>query len=274
MTMDASCHAALFFDVDGTLVSSDSKRGEETDITAFEPSPAVYDAFHRLRENGHKAFICTGRTLSMVTEPLRRLETAGIVSGAGSCVSIDGEVVSERSIEPALLERTVDELVAGGIEVVLEGTAGSVAIMRPGRTYVGIKGVPTAHSREELERIAPGPFEKFAFFSEEIDRVRARGEFFFAHYELCDLAIGFAEMSQKGVDKGAGVRRAMECLGEGPWRTYAFGDSGNDLPMMRVVDVPVAMGNALQSVKELAAYVTTSVDDDGVVHALEHFGLI
>lgn len=58
------------------------------------------------------------------------------------------------------------------------------------------------------------------------------------------------------------------------YRTFAFGDSENDLPMMRVVDHPVAMGNALDSVKQAASYVTASVQEDGVPAALRHFGLI
>ena len=56
--------------------------------------------------------------------------------------------------------------------------------------------------------------------------------------------------------------------------TFAFGDSENDLPMAGAVETFVAMGNALPSVKDRAAYVTDSVEDDGVVSALEHFGLI
>ena len=60
----------------------------------------------------------------------------------------------------------------------------------------------------------------------------------------------------------------------GSWRTYAFGDSENDLPMLRAVDVPVAMGNALPRVKAMAAYVTDRVEQDGVATGLAHLGLI
>jgi hydroxymethylpyrimidine pyrophosphatase-like HAD family hydrolase len=34
------------------------------------------------------------------------------------------------------------------------------------------------------------------------------------------------------------------------------------------------MGNALDEVKEVADFVTTDVDDDGIANALKHFGLI
>ena len=54
----------------------------------------------------------------------------------------------------------------------------------------------------------------------------------------------------------------------------AFGDGENDIPMLRVCGTGVAMGNASQTVKDAADYVTTDVRDHGVVHALRHLGLL
>ena len=54
----------------------------------------------------------------------------------------------------------------------------------------------------------------------------------------------------------------------------AFGDGGNDVPLVRDVGLGVAMGNACDELKAVADYITSSVDEDGVSRALEHFGLI
>jgi hydroxymethylpyrimidine pyrophosphatase-like HAD family hydrolase len=54
----------------------------------------------------------------------------------------------------------------------------------------------------------------------------------------------------------------------------AFGDGGNDVPMVRDAGVGVAMGNACEELKAVADYVTLSVDDDGIEAALQHDGLI
>ena len=54
----------------------------------------------------------------------------------------------------------------------------------------------------------------------------------------------------------------------------AFGDGGNDIPMLRHVGIGVAMGNAENDVKQVADYVTASVDEDGIEKALRHFGVI
>ena len=55
---------------------------------------------------------------------------------------------------------------------------------------------------------------------------------------------------------------------------YGIGDASNDVALMEAVDVGIAMGNAPDFLKEKADYVTDSIDHDGVVTALEHFGLI
>ena len=51
-------------------------------------------------------------------------------------------------------------------------------------------------------------------------------------------------------------------------KTMAFGDGENDIEMLNYVQIGVAMGNAENSVKENADYVTDSVDDNGIQKAL------
>ncbi|MFR3925290.1 MAG: HAD hydrolase family protein, partial [Collinsella sp.] len=60
--------AVLFFDVDGTLTSFDPDDMTDKDYSAVRPSQAVIEAFHRLRDAGHKAFICTGRPLWLIAD--------------------------------------------------------------------------------------------------------------------------------------------------------------------------------------------------------------
>jgi len=56
--------------------------------------------------------------------------------------------------------------------------------------------------------------------------------------------------------------------------TIAFGDGGNDLSMIRTAGIGIAMGNAIDTLKEHADYITTTVDDNGIRNALKHFRLI
>ena len=54
----------------------------------------------------------------------------------------------------------------------------------------------------------------------------------------------------------------------------AFGDGGNDIVMLQSAPIGVAMGNAWTETKEVADYITTDVDDNGIWNALVHYGLI
>ncbi len=51
----------------------------------------------------------------------------------------------------------------------------------------------------------------------------------------------------------------------------AVGDNLNDLEMLAVAGLGVAMGNGAPETRERADYVTTSVDEDGVARAIERF---
>ena len=114
----------------------------------------------------------------------------------------------------------------------------------------------------------------FSYTSETFPVIATMPDDLRREYGFYDLGLGAGETGMKGVDKAYGVRRVLDRLGRGTERTFAFGDSENDLPMLDAVETAVAMGNAMEVVKQRADYVTDPVADDGVVSGLAHFGLI
>lgn len=78
----------------------------------------------------------------------------------------------------------------------------------------------------------------------------------------------------EGNGKADGIRAAMERYGLQKEEIIAFGDGENDIPMLELAGIGVAMGNAKQLVKNSADYVTLPVREDGVSAALRHFGLL
>ena len=76
------------------------------------------------------------------------------------------------------------------------------------------------------------------------------------------------EIPSKGIDE------IIRHFGIRLEETMAFGDGGNDVSMLRHAAIGVAMGNAVDEVKEHANYITTSVDEDGIANALKHFSVI
>jgi len=55
---------------------------------------------------------------------------------------------------------------------------------------------------------------------------------------------------------------------------FAFGDGLNDLEMIENVGTGIAMGNAVEPLKKLANYVTSSVEEDGILNGLKWAGLL
>lgn len=79
----------------------------------------------------------------------------------------------------------------------------------------------------------------------------------------------FLEIMPNGVDKGEALAKLAESLGIDQSETMAFGDQGNDYSMIKWAGCGVAMGNAIDDLKEVAQYVTASNDDEGIAKALE-----
>lgn len=71
----------LFFDIDGTLVPF----GEDA-----RPSPRTLEALSALRAQGHKVFLCTGRTKCDIGKTLLCFDVDGVISGAGARIEMDG----------------------------------------------------------------------------------------------------------------------------------------------------------------------------------------
>ena len=93
---------------------------------------------------------------------------------------------------------------------------------------------------------------------------------------LCfnELELDVTEISPRECTKRAGIQAILGALSSDHGTVYGIGDASNDVALMETVDVGIAMGNAPDFLKEKADYVTDSIDHDGVVTALEHFGLI
>ena len=128
-------------------------------------------------------------------------------------------------------------------------------------------------SLEDFLRADTRPVEELFFLTGSIQEKEALRE------RLSDLPeIGFAdpfpndlEVMAGGIDKGEAFLWLLDHLGIDPSETLAMGDGGSDIPLLRAAGIGIAMGNALDYVKEAADDVTASCDEDGVALALEKY---
>lgn len=79
----------------------------------------------------------------------------------------------------------------------------------------------------------------------------------------------FVELVPRGIDKAQSLRRLLAQLNLTPNDMIAFGDGYNDLSMLRLAGMGVAMSNAAPEVRSEADYVTLSNEEDGVAAAID-----
>ena len=63
----------------------------------------------------------------------------------------------------------------------------------------------------------------------------------------------------------------MQESGHQPGGNYCLGDQELDIPMLKKAGTAVAMGNAIEELKELADFVTRSNNDGGIAFGLNHY---
>ena len=85
---------------------------------------------------------------------------------------------------------------------------------------------------------------------------------------LPNIGISFTEVASLGTSKGNAVSHIL-ALEKEPCYSYAIGNSMNDISMLEVADVSIAMGNAEKELKKKADFITKSNDCEGVSHAIE-----
>jgi hydroxymethylpyrimidine pyrophosphatase-like HAD family hydrolase len=105
--------------------------------------------------------------------------------------------------------------------------------------------------------------EKDIFYHEEFPEFN----FYRTSPEIIDIVL-------KGTDKGTGIKKVVDLLGAHDIPSFGFGDGVNDFALFQSVDYRIAMGNAVQELKDMADYVTSENTNGGLVQALKHFELI
>lgn len=257
---------ALFFDIDGTLVS----------FQTHEIPPSTILALTQAKANGHRVFIATGRPPIIITN-LGAIEHLidGYVTTNGALCFVGSEIVACNAIPQEEARRVVDDAVAKRYGLIVIGER-DIAVWDPKgdvddifRRQLAVQNLNQAKPVEEV--LSQRVLQLTAFFDSDYEQQMM------ARIPGCISGRwhpAFTDITARGADKGEGLLLMATREGIDPKYTMAFGDGGNDTSMIRAAGIGVAMGNAIEALKKEADYVTTSVDDDGILNALRAFAII
>lgn len=252
--------AIVFFDLDGTTLDKG------------HPAKGVLESIQALKRNGHIPAIATGRSPVVLYGKDKELEIDYCVLANGAYVSHGKDVIYERRFTDELvlkLMEFVDDIKA---DLVFEYDDEYVAYRRDNKVVDEFSDVFGIEYPKLDRNFYPNrPIYAMIIFDHE-----RLNEFIDKFPELVfnkSNAMGY-DVNLAGEMKAEGVKELIKYLNIPIEDTYAIGDGHNDITMLQAVKHGIAMGNATKEVKEVAEYVTTDVNDYGVMNALKHYGLI
>lgn len=261
------------FDIDRTIIAPE----------IGQVAPETAEAIRALQRRGIRTAIGSGRMMNLLPQELRQLGFDYYILSNGAYVADEnGQVVCQETVDPAVAEVFVQELIRRDLAVDVRYVGG----MEPGNPNrdvrqamqeywkkMGVKFKPPKDLQWHLqppEGQTPISFDACIPVEQQKDLMELFPQLdFLPVFEgpMCDI-------NAAGVSKATGIRRICTLMGIDMTQVIAFGDDRNDLEMIQEAGIGVAMENGLQAVKEAADYVTDSCENLGVVKALRHFGLI
>ena len=255
---------AIFLDIDGTLVSFE---------TGSIPESAK-KAINLLHRKGIKIFIATGRAISDIPN-LDGLIIDGIISSNGACnINSKGEIVSQSYISKESMNRLAIYLEEKPFPCEFatnEGTflnfANDEVLLLSKLIHVPVPPMKTVAQILAYDILQLGAFVDSSTEKKLLNEV-------LTDCESSRWNPLFADINVKNCNKASGIDRLLSYYDIERAFTMAFGDGENDISMLKHVAIGVAMGNASDEVKKAADYVTSSVDEDGILNALQYFKII
>lgn len=253
---------AAFFDVDGTLYSHESKGVPQSAVSAMEA----------LRKKGILTFLATGRHFSEVDQlGMGDLPFDGYVMLTGQLCT-DGE-------RQVLFGSTIEEKDAEYLFWAFRTKELPVLLVEKERMYINLIDDTVLKAQEAISSELPEPgeykgapvYQIVCYGGKELEQELARK---LPECRITRWCPHGMDIIHKSGSKAVGIRKMLELHGIRPEEVIAFGDGENDIEMLEFAGVGVAMGNAEDEVKAVADYVTTDIDDDGILRALKHFEIL
>ncbi len=261
---------AIFFDIDGTVISMDT----------HEIPASALAALYKLKEKGLRLFIASGRPpvhIPLLCQDFREFPWDGYILLNGQyCTDENFVPFYKKTIDPRTMETLIPWL--------KEQKDMRCSIFELDYTYElnFSEGMYEYYkSLGKLDQLPPVDDPERAYTHDTYQICpyvpAEQDEEFLAHAPYMKSARwnpNFADMIPYDGGKPEGVRQMLERFGISREECMAFGDGGNDITMLEYAGIGVAMGNCFPEVREHADYVTKAIDEDGLYHAFKHFGLL
>lgn len=252
----------IFFDIDGTIYDENKEIPEST-----------INAITKLKEKGHIVAIATGRAPYMFKEVIKETGIETFVSLNGQIVVYNGEIIGKHPLNKEELSNIVDKAHENNHPLVFFGETTVYANVESHNDISESLGslkmdYPEYHNTYYLDH----PVYQALIFHGDDEDDKYDNQFNSLKFYRWHLLS--RDVVPNDRSKAEGIKELSEKLGFSLSEVIAFGDGPNDIEMISEVGCGVAMGNAVDALKTVCDYETTSVDEDGIYNACIELGLI
>lgn len=253
---------AVFFDVDGTLVSHKSKSVPES----------TRRAIGQLKEKGIKVCMATGRHLLEIEElPVKDIEFDGYVMQNGQlCYNEKKELLFGFPLEPETIEKFVKMFDEKEIPILF---------VEDDQMYLNFVNDRVRQTQSDISTSVPqigtyggGTLYHVCAYVDDVEAVDIAEKM--SECKITRWHPKAIELIAGSGGKMAGIKKLIEVYGITQEEVMAFGDGENDMEMLQYAHIGVAMGNAVDEAKAIADYVTSDIDENGIENALKYFEII
>lgn len=263
----------IFIDVDGTLVNDQGDISKQT-VWACE----------QLKKKGHKLYLCTGRSKAELHDNIMAIGFDGFICAAGSYLETNQQVLMHLVMNNEDVKAIVDVLDQHQMDYFVECSGG---------LYASEHCIPRVMKLMELEKIEDNPFTACLktnrdYYKKDVSKIcflegsltfNQILEQFSDRFEVipCTVPVFGSESGEiaiKGVSKSKAILTLLDALGMDVASTVAIGDGRNDIDMLELCHLGIAMGNAKAELKAVADFVTDDLENDGFAKAFIQAGLL
>lgn len=253
---------AIFFDVDGTLISH----------TQHQVPMSTRKVLDLLKEKGIKRVVATGRHRRELSKlPGGDIAFDAYITLNGQlCLDDKGDVIFENPIGGSDKERIIRIFKEKSIPLILIEKDAMYINFINHDVEIAQQAISTANP-EVKEYTGNEIYQAIAYVEKGKEQMIAKQLEECKITRWCDYAVDIISCTG---GKTTGIQEYLKSSNISADETIAFGDGENDIEMLEFVQMGIAMGNADDDVKKHSDYVTASVDENGIEQALKVFGII
>lgn len=259
-------------DLDGTLLNP------SLNITS-----TTIETLNKIMDRNVEVVICTGRTLSELPAEFKDMPKIKYY------ITSNGAVIWDRHELKMIYDNPIPAPDVAELMHILYPYDMRIEVFALGRVFISqkcydkfyeyggenhdeflLKTRTPVDDIEEFVRDFNQPVDKFnLFFRSVADRQQAWDDCVAYGFHVTSSFEQNMEVTATTANKGIALKSLVQRLQVSPHQIMAMGDNLNDMTMLRYVGHPIAMGNAVTEVKDLATYVTKPNSEDGVAYAIK-----